>query len=66
MPTDDDYRQALAWWGRLSAIPVSIDTVRDFFAWKREAMRGDAFLAVYDMSPRERAALSASLIIRSV
>jgi len=67
MPTDDDYREAMVWRGRLSAIPVSTDSVMGYFAWQRKGQKGErsaAFCAVVEMGTAGRAALSASLILR--
>ena len=67
MPSDEDFREALVWLSRMSTYPVSHDDVRGFFAWKRvKREHDDAFAALYEMKPRDRAALSTSLVLRRV
>lgn len=66
MPTDDDYRQALVWRGRLLSLPVSVNTLTDYFAWKKEGRRDAAFANILEMDAGGRATLSALLILRGM
>ncbi|MCP8892824.1 FecR family protein [Sphingomonas faeni] len=43
---DDARAQAAHWYARLQTLPVSTQTLKEFFAWRRMAGNRDAFIAV--------------------